>query len=466
MNTLFDKIWDSHVINTITGGPSILYIDRLFCNETTSPQAFSSLRERGLEIRHPESAICTIDHNLPTTDQDKPVSDAASRHQIETMQLNAQDFGLTLFEAGSTHNGITHVIGPENGLSTPGQTIACGGSHTSTHGALGAVALAVGTSETESILATQCILQVKPRTMRITIDGELRKGVSAKDLILHIISKMTPTGAAGFFVEFAGTAIRSLSIEERMTVCNMSIEMGARGSIIAPDEKTFAYLKGREFAPVGEDWVKTVEYWKTLSSDSHAVFDREVKFKASDVKPRITYGTSPDMSIEITSSIPRLGDIAPDQRNAFTQALTYMGLTPGQKLIGLPVDYVFLGSCANGRIEDFRTFAAIVKGRLKAPGITAWLVPGSNKVLRQIRDEHIDIALREAGFEVRQPGCSACRALNPDKIPAGKYVVSTSNRNYENSQGMGARTFLASPATAAAAAITGVITNPLNLPQP
>lgn len=463
MNTLFDKIWDAHVINTIPGGPSILYIDRQFCNEVTSPHAFSSLRERGLEIRHPEKTICTIDHNQPTTHQDLPVPDAASRHQIETMQLNAQDFSLTLFDVGSTHNGITHVIGPENGLSAPGLTIACGGSHASTHGALGALALPIGTSEIESVLATQCILQTKPRSMRITVDGELKKGVSAKDLILHIINKISPSGAVGYIIEFAGTAIRQLSIEERMTMCNMSTEMGAKSSIIAPDEKTFAYLKGREFSPVGEDWVKTVDYWKTLRSDEHAVFDREIKFKASDVKPRITYGTAPHMSIEITAAIPRVSDIPQSRRDAFSKSLGYMHFTPGQKMLGIPVDYVFLGSCANGRIEDFRTFASFVKGRHKAQNVTAWLVPGSNKVLSQIKAEGLDKVLSEAGFEVRQPGCSACCAINPDKIPSGKLVVSTSNRNFENSQGLGARTIIASPATAAAAAITGVISNPLNL---
>jgi len=458
--TLFDKIWDAHVVNNIEGGPSQLYIDRHYCHEVTSPQAFEGLRTRGLKVFRPEKTFCSPDHNIPTLNQDKPIADPVSRNQVETLTRNANEFGVTLFGLCHPKNGIIHVIGPENGLTLPGYTIVCGDSHTSTHGAFGAVAFGIGTSEVEMVLASQCILQPKPKTMRINVNGTLRPGVTAKDIALYIIAKMTTGGATGYFVEYAGDTIRNLSMEERMTVCNLSIEMGARGGMIAPDETTFAYVKGREFAPKGEDWEKAVAYWRTLPSDPDAEFDREINFDAADIEPRITFGTNPGMGIGINDPIP-----APDPEDeagkiSYEKSLDYMGFKVGQVLAGTPVDYIFLGSCTNGRIEDFRAFANFVKGKKKAPGITAWLVPGSWKVDAQIREEGLDKILEEAGFEIRQPGCSACLAMNEDKVPAGKLAVSTSNRNFEGRQGPGARTILAGPLVAAASAVTGVLTDP------
>ncbi len=460
--TLFDKIWDRHVVNHIADGPDQIYIDRHYCHEVTSPQAFDGLRRRGIGVFRPERTFCSPDHNIPTLGQDRPIEDPVSRHQVETLTRNASEFGLEYFGVGHPKNGIIHVIGPENGLTLPGYTIVCGDSHTSTHGAFGAVAFGIGTSEVEMVLASQCIIQSKPRTMRVNVEGTLHPGVTAKDIALYIISRMTTGGATGYFVEYAGEAIHALTMEERMTVCNLSIEMGARGGMIAPDETTFAYVKGREYAPDGEEWDKAVAYWRTLPSDPDAVFDREVTFHADDIEPRITFGTNPGMGIGICKSIP----YAPtdgDARTSYLKALEYMGFSEGQKLTGVPVDYVFLGSCTNGRIEDFRAFASVVKGRRKAPGITAWLVPGSRSVERQIRDEGIDKILADAGFELREPGCSACLAMNEDKIPAGKLAVSTSNRNFEGRQGPGARTILAGPLVAAAAAVTGIITDPRTL---
>lgn len=458
--TLFDKIWDAHVVNHIDGGPDQLYIDRHYCHEVTSPQAFDGLRQRGLKVMRPERTFCSPDHNIPTMNQDRPIEDPVSRNQVETLTRNARDFGVTLYGIGHRKNGIIHVIGPENGLTLPGYTIVCGDSHTSTHGAFGAVAFGIGTSEVEMVLASQCILQPKPRTMRINVNGKLRPGVTAKDIALYIIAKMTTGGATGYFVEYAGDTIRNLSMEERMTVCNLSIEMGARGGMIAPDETTFAYVKGREFAPQGDDWDKAVAYWRTLRSDDDAEFDREINFDAADIEPRVTFGTNPGMGIGISETVP-----APDAddeagRQSYEKALEYMGFKVGQKLKGEKVDYVFLGSCTNGRIEDFRAFAGMVKGKKKAEGITAWLVPGSWMVSDQIKAEGIDRILEEAGFELRQPGCSACLAMNEDKIPAGKLAVSTSNRNFEGRQGPGARTILAGPLVAAATAVTGVLTDP------
>ena len=459
-NTLFDKIWDSHVVNLIEGGPSQIYIDRHYCHEVTSPQAFDGLRKRGLKVFRPEKTYCSPDHNIPTLNQDKPIADPVSRNQVETLTRNANDFGLTLYGLGHKKNGIIHVIGPENGLTLPGYTIVCGDSHTSTHGAFGAVAFGIGTSEVEMVLASQCILQPKPKTMRINVNGKLREGVTAKDIALYIIAKMTTGGATGYFVEYAGDTIRNLSMEERMTVCNLSIEMGARGGMIAPDEITFEYCKGREFAPKGDEWEKAVAYWRTLKSDDDAVFDKEINFDASDIEPRITFGTNPGMGIGISEAIP-----APDPQDeagkvSYDKSLEYMGFEVGQKLEGYPIDYVFLGSCTNGRIEDFRAFASVVKGKKKADNITAWLVPGSWMVNDQIKAEGIDKILAEAGFELRQPGCSACLAMNEDKVPAGKIAVSTSNRNFEGRQGPGSRTILAGPLVAAATAITGVLTDP------
>lgn len=463
MNTLFDKIWDSHTVKTVPGGTSLLYIDRHYCHEVTSPQAFNDMRERGIKVFRPEKTFCSPDHNIPTLHQDKPISDPVSRNQVDALTKNAGDFNLTIFNLGDPKNGIIHVIGPENGLTLPGYTIVCGDSHTSTHGAFGAVAFGIGTSEVEMVLASQCILQPKPKSMRITINGSLKPFVTAKDIALYIINKMTTGGATGYFVEYAGEAIRNLSMEERMTVCNLSIEMGARGGMIAPDEVTFNYLKGREYAPQGDKWDEAVAYWQTLKSGDDAIFDKEVSFDAADINPRITYGTNPGMGIEVDEAIPTLEQIDASGRNSFVKSLEYMGFTPGQKIEGHPIDYVFLGSCTNGRIEDFRAFASLVKGKKKSPGVTAWLVPGSWKVVNQIKSEGIDKILEEAGFEIRQPGCSACLAMNDDKIPAGKYAVSTSNRNFEGRQGPGARTILAGPLVAAAAAVTGKITNPASL---
>lgn len=459
-NTLFDKIWDSHVVNLIEGGPSQIYIDRHYCHEVTSPQAFDGLRQRGLKVFRPERTICSPDHNIPTLNQDKPISDPVSRNQVETLTRNATEFGVTLYGLGHKKNGIIHVIGPENGLTLPGYTIVCGDSHTSTHGAFGAVAFGIGTSEVEMVLASQCILQPKPKTMRINVNGKLREGVTAKDIALYIIAKMTTGGATGYFVEYAGDTIRNLSMEERMTVCNLSIEMGARGGMIAPDETTFAYCKGREFAPKGDEWDKAVAYWKTLKSDDDAVFDKEINFDAADIEPRITFGTNPGMGIGISEAIPSPDPDDEAGKISYNKSLEYMGFKVGQTLVGTPVDYVFLGSCTNGRIEDFRAFANFVKGKKKADNVTAWLVPGSWMVTDQIKAEGLDKVLADAGFELRQPGCSACLAMNEDKVPAGKLAVSTSNRNFEGRQGPGSRTILAGPLVAAASAITGVITDP------
>ncbi len=457
--TLFDKIWDAHVVGETGGESSILYIDRHYCHEVTSPQAFDGLRKRGLEVFRKDRTVCSPDHNIPTKHQDQPISDPVSRNQVETLRRNAGEFGLRLFDIGDPHNGIIHVIGPESGLTLPGQTLLCGDSHTSTHGALGCIAFGIGTSEVEMVLATQCLLQSKPKTMRINVEGKLRPGVTAKDVALYIISQLTTGGATGYFVEYAGEAIRSLSMEGRMTVCNMSIEMGARGGMVAPDDKTFKYVKGKEFAPKGVEFDKAVEYWKTLKSDVDAVFDREVTFDAADIAPRITFGTNPGMGIAIDENIPPVPSDAA-AASSYEKALSYMGFNPGCKLEGIPVDYIFLGSCTNGRLEDFREFASIVKGNKKADGVTAWLVPGSQKVLREIKEEGIDRILEDAGFELREPGCSACLAMNDDKIPEGKLCVSTSNRNFEGRQGPGARTILASPLVAATSALTGKLTDP------
>ena len=461
MNTLFDKIWDKHVVQQVEDGPTQLYIDRLYCHEVTSPQAFDGMRARGLKCFRPKQIYCMPDHNTPTHDQDKLIEDPVSKKQVDTLAKNAEEFGLTHYGMMSKDNGIIHVVGPEKGLSLPGMTIVCGDSHTSTHGAMGAVAFGIGTSEVEMVMASQCILQQKPKSMRILINGELGKGVTAKDVALYLMSKLTTSGATGYFVEYAGSTVKALSMEGRLTLCNLSIEMGARGGFIAPDETTFEYLKGREFAPKGEEWDKAVAYWKTLKSGDDAVFDKELSFDAADIELRITYGTNPGMGIGISESIPLLQE-GPGAVS-FLKSLQYMGFKAGQKLLGTKVDYVFLGACTNGRIEDFRAFASIVKGRRKADDVVAWLVPGSWAVDKQIREEGLDKILAEAGFEIRQPGCSACLAMNDDKIPAGKLSVSTSNRNFEGRQGPGARTILASPLTAAAAAITGVITDPREL---
>ena len=457
MNTLFDKIWDKHVVSHVDDGPDMLYIDRLYAHEVTSPQAFEGLRQRGLQCFRPERIFCMPDHNTPTHDQDKPIADPVSKKQVDTLARNAADFGVTHWGMLHPNNGIIHVVGPEQGLSLPGMTIVCGDSHTSTHGAVGAVAFGIGTSEVEMVMASQCILQAKPKSMRINVEGELKPGVTAKDVALYLMSQLTTSGATGYFVEYAGSTVRSLSMEGRLTLCNLSIEMGARGGFIAPDEKTFAYLKGRPYAPTGQAWDEAVAAWSELRSGDDAVFDKEVTFQAADIEPMITYGTNPGMGVGITQCIP-----AP-QNASDEKALRYMQFAAGEAMLGKPVDYVFLGACTNGRIEDFRAFASVVRGRHKHPAVTAWLVPGSWHVLQQSKDEGSDQVRQEAGFALRQPGCSACLAMNDDKVPAGKLAVSTSNRNFEGRQGPGSRTCLASPLTAAAAAVTGCITDPREL---
>ena len=458
--TLFDKIWDAHVIEEIEGGPSVVYIDRHLIHEVTSPQAFAGIEKRGLSVFKPENTVATPDHNIPTENQELPIRDALSRFQVDKLTENCKRHGITLYGLGHPFQGIVHVIGPQLGLTQPGMTIVCGDSHTSTHGAFGSVAFGIGTSEVEMVLATQCIMQPKPKKMRITVEGELGNGVTAKDVILYIISKLTTGGGTGYFVEYAGSAIRSLSMEGRMTVCNMSIEMGARGGLIAPDEKTFEYVKGREFAPKGKAFDQAVEKWKALKTDEDAVFDKEIRFDASDIEPMVTYGTNPGMGTAITGSIPRVEEIDPDGRESFLKSLKYMGFEPGDKMAGKPIDYVFVGSCTNGRIEDLREVASFVKGKKKAGNVTAWIVPGSKQVEAQARKEGISDILEAAGFKLRQPGCSACLAMNDDKIPPGKISVSTSNRNFEGRQGPGSRTILASPLTAAAAAVYGRLVDP------
>lgn len=463
MNTLFDKIWDKHVVMQVNDGPAQLYIDRLYCHEVTSPQAFEGLRKRGLKCFRPEKVFCMPDHNTPTHDQDQPIEDLISRDQVETLARNAKEFDLMHFGMMDQRNGIIHVVGPERGLTLPGMTVVCGDSHTSTHGAMGTVAFGIGTSEVEMVLASQCILQSKPLTMRINIEGKLGKGVTPKDVALYMMAKLTTAGATGYFIEYAGNVVREMSMEGRLTLCNLSIEMGARGGMIAPDQITFDYIKGREYAPKGKDWDEALSYWQTLKSDADAVFDKEIYFDANDISPMITYGTNPGMGMGITGEIPTTENMSSVEKVSFEKSMAYMGFTPGEKVLGKKVDYVFLGACTNGRIEDFRAFSTLVKGRKKAENVVAWLVPGSWIVDRQIREEGLDKILSEAGFEIRQPGCSACLAMNDDKVPAGKYAVSTSNRNFEGRQGPGSRTLLASPLVAAAAAVTGVITDPREL---
>ncbi len=457
--TLFDKVWDAHVVEHIPDGPDVLYIDRHLIHEVTSPQAFAGIERRGVPVHRPDRTVATADHNVPTVNQHLPIREELSRLQVEKLEENCRRHGITLYGLGHPYQGIVHVIGPELGLTQPGMTIVCGDSHTSTHGAFGSIAFGIGTSEVEMVLATQCILQPKPKKMRINVEGELGKGVTAKDIILYIISQISTSGGTGYFIEYAGSAIRSLSMEGRMTLCNMSIEMGARGGLIAPDEKTIEYVRGREFAPKGEEFERLAAEWLALATDEGAVFDREITFDASGIEPMITYGTNPGMGVGVTGRIPEPTGSEAEQAS-FMKALDYMGFKPGEAMLGKKIDYVFLGSCTNGRIEDLRAFASLVKGHRKADDVVAWIVPGSHQVERQAREEGLDKILKEAGFELRQPGCSACLAMNEDKIPAGKYSVSTSNRNFEGRQGPGARTLLASPLTAAAAAITGRITDP------
>ena len=461
-STLFDKIWDAHVVQNVEDGPTQLYIDRLYAHEVTSPQAFDTLRDKGIKVFRPDHVFAMPDHNTPSDQQDH-IDDPVGRKQVETLAANCKEFGIRHFAMGTKDNGIIHVVGPEKALSLPGMTIVCGDSHTSTHGAVGAIAMGIGTSEVAQVLASQCILQQKPKTMRINIEGELQSGVTAKDVALYIMAQMTTSGATGYAVEYAGSTVRNMSMEGRLTLSNLSIEMGSRAGIIAPDETTFAYLKGREYAPKGEAWDKAVAEWSKLKSDDGAVFDKEITYNAEDIKPRITYGTNPGAGIAIDECIPTIDSVPEADRAQFLSQLEYMQFEPGQKLEGTPVDYCFLGACTNGRIEDFRAFASVVKGKKKASNVVAWLVPGSWLVRQQIIDEGIDKILEEAGFELRLPSCSSCLAMNPDKVPAGKLSISTSNRNFVGRQGPGARTVLASPLVVAASAITGVITYPRNI---
>ena len=460
--TLFDKVWDSHIIESIKNGPDVLFIDRHMIHEVTSPVAFLGLKNRKIPVLYPERTFATADHNTPTVNQHLPVTDPLSRNQLKALEENAKAHGISYWGLGHKKNGIVHVVGPEYGITQPGATIVCGDSHTSTHGAFGAIAFGIGTSEVEMVLATQCIMQPKPKKMRISIDGSLNHGVTPKDVALFIISKLTTSGATGYFVEYAGEVFEQLSMEGRMTVCNLSIEMGARGGMIAPDKKTFEYIKGREFTPQGTNWDKATAYWETLYTDEGATFDKELTFDGTEIDPMITFGTNPGMGMSITKAIPT-ADSVQGGAATYKKSLDYMGFAEGESMIGKTIDFVFIGSCTNGRIEDFRAFASIVKGNKRAKNITAWLVPGSHKVLASIKEEGLLDIFEAAEFELREPGCSACLAMNDDKIPAGKYAVSTSNRNFEGRQGPGSRTLLASPLVAAAAAITGKITDPRTL---
>ena len=449
--TLFDKVWDAHVVDAIDNGPQILYIDKHLIHEVTSPQAFNELEERGIPVYRPNQIVATADHNTPTLNQDQPIKDELSRKQLEQLSKNCKKNNITLYQLGHKYNGIVHVMAPELGVTQPGLTMVCGDSHTSTHGAFGAIAFGIGTSQVAQVFASQCLLLTKPKSLRVSVNGKLKAGVLPKDVILYIISKLGTNSGTGYFCEYAGNVFENMSMEGRMTVCNMSIEMGARGGMIAPDETTFSYVKGREFAPKGEDFDKKVAYWKTLPTDEDAVFDQEYSFAAEDIEPMITYGTNPGMGIKISETIPV------NDNPSFKKSLAYMNFEAGESLINKPINFVFIGSCTNSRIEDFRVAAKYIKGKKKADNVTAWLVPGSKQVEHQIIEEGLKTIFDDAGFELRQPGCSACLAMNDDKIPQGEYCVSTSNRNFEGRQGQGSRTILASPLVAAATAVEGKI---------
>jgi 3-isopropylmalate/(R)-2-methylmalate dehydratase large subunit len=458
--TIFDKIWDKHVVKIIEDGPSVLYIDKHLIHEVTSPQAFSGIEKRGAQLFRPKQIVATADHNVPTINQHLPIADQLSKFQVDTLIDNCKKHGVELYGLGHEHQGIVHVIGPELGITQPGMTIVCGDSHTSTHGAFGSIAFGIGTSEVEMVFASQCVMQSKPKVMRINIEGAIQNGVVSKDIILFIIAQISASGATGYFVEYAGSAIRALSMEARMTICNMSIEMGARGGIIAPDETTYAYIKGRPFAPKDAEWEIKLAEWKQLFTDADAKFDVEININAADIQPMVTYGTNPGMGLAVTGKVPTLESITdPTEQQNFEKALKYMGLTPGQSLLGMPVQNVFIGSCTNSRIEDFRLVASIIKGKKKDPNVKTLIVPGSQAVAKQIIAEGLDKIFAAAGVEIRQAGCSACLGMNEDKIPAGEYCISTSNRNFEGRQGAGARTMLVSPLTAAAALLTGKISD-------
>ena len=458
--TIFDKIWDKHVVKIIEDGPSVLYIDKHLIHEVTSPQAFSGIEKRGAQLFRPKQIVATADHNVPTINQHLPIADQLSKFQVDTLIDNCKKHGVELYGLGHEHQGIVHVIGPELGITQPGMTIVCGDSHTSTHGAFGSIAFGIGTSEVEMVFASQCVMQSKPKVMRINIEGAIQNGVVSKDIILFIIAQISASGATGYFVEYAGSAIRALSMEARMTICNMSIEMGARGGIIAPDETTYAYIKGRPFAPKDAEWEIKLAEWKQLFTDADAKFDVEININAADIQPMVTYGSNPGMGLAVTGKVPTLESITdPTEQQNFEKALKYMGLTPGQSLLGMPVQNVFIGSCTNSRIEDFRLVASIIKGKKKDPNVKTLIVPGSQAVAKQIIAEGLDKIFAAAGVEIRQAGCSACLGMNEDKIPAGEYCISTSNRNFEGRQGAGARTMLVSPLTAAAALLTGKISD-------
>ena len=455
--TLFDKVWDEHIVDSIPNGPSILYIDKHLIHEVTSPQAFDGIVSRNINVMRPDRTIATADHNVPTENQHLPIKEELSRKQVEKLTQNCNRHNIKLYGLGHKYQGIVHVIGPELGLTQPGMTIVCGDSHTSTHGAFGSIAFGIGTSEVEMVLSTQCLLQNKPKTMKIVIDGKLNKGVYSKDIILYIISKISASGGTGYFVEYSGSAIESLSMESRMTICNMSIEMGARGGMIAPDEITFEYIKGKEFAPKGDDLKKKIDYWNSLRSDKDAKYDKIIKFNAEDIEPMITYGTNPGMGIKIDEKIPN--STLNSSQNSFEKSLDYMGINSGEMLKNKKIDYVFIGSCTNSRIEDLRAAAKIIQGKNKSSHVNAWVIPGSKSVEKVAIEEGLDKIFINAGFDFRQPGCSACLAMNEDKIPKDKYCLSTSNRNFEGRQGPGSRTFLASPVTAALSAINGYVSD-------
>jgi len=455
--TLFDKVWDEHIVDSIPNGPSILYIDKHLIHEVTSPQAFDGVVSRNINVMRPDRTIATADHNVPTKNQHLPIKEELSRKQVEKLTQNCNKHNIKLYGLGHKYQGIVHVIGPELGLTLPGMTIVCGDSHTSTHGAFGSIAFGIGTSEVEMVLSTQCLLQNKPKTMKIEIDGKLNKGVYSKDIILYIISKISASGGTGYFVEYSGSAIESLSMESRMTICNMSIEMGARGGMIAPDEITFEYINGKEFAPKGDDLNNKINYWNSLRSDKDAKYDKIIKFKAEDIEPMITYGTNPGMGIKIDEKIP--DSTLNSSKNSFEKSLDYMGINSGERLKNKKIDYVFIGSCTNSRIEDLRAAAKIIQGKNKSSHVNAWVIPGSKSVEKIAVKEGLDKIFINAGFDFRQPGCSACLAMNEDKIPKDKYCLSTSNRNFEGRQGPGSRTFLASPVTAALSAINGYVSD-------
>ena len=455
--TLFDKVWDSHVIKKIDNGPDVLFIDRHMVHEVTSPVAFLGLKARKIKVLYPEKTFATADHNTPTRNQHMPVKDLLSKKQLEALEENAKQHKISYWGLGHEKNGIVHVIGPEHGITLPGATIVCGDSHTSTHGAFGAIAFGIGTSEVEMVLSTQCIMQPKPKKMRITVNGKLSNSVTPKDVALFIISKLSTSGATGYFVEYSGEVFSNMSMEGRMTVCNLSIEMGARGGMIAPDKKTFEYIKGREFTPKNDDWLRAMDYWKTLYTDHDALFDKEISFNGSLIEPMITYGTNPGMGMKIRDKIPELP--LEGSKDSFDKSLNYMGLKSGTHLLNKKIDYVFIGSCTNSRMEDLRIAAKFIDGKQKASGVSAWVIPGSKQVEKMAIEEGIDKIFKNAGFEFRQPGCSACLAMNEDKIPKSKFCVSTSNRNFEGRQGPGSRTMLASPLTAAATAVNGYVSD-------